>query len=247
MFPMAFLISLKFINKGGIFMEGFSISKVYISSGCKTVDINPLPENYCSFDCVFCPLGRTVVKSEDKFYFKETEEFINRLKDVINENEVECVFINPDGEGLANAELIDIIRIIKEKNVKVKFLSNGYILNKEEYRETLSLCDEIIGELAVTNERDFHKLLRPLDGYFLEEYVNNMAGFKKWFKGKFILDITIIKNYSDSDESIELFREMIKKISPDEVFFETPDEDRFKGAFQVSEERLKEIKKVLWD
>jgi wyosine [tRNA(Phe)-imidazoG37] synthetase (radical SAM superfamily) len=228
-------------------MEGFSISKVYMNSGCKTIDINPLPEDYCSFDCVFCPLGRTVVKSEDKFYFKETEEFISKLKGVINENEVECVFVNPDGEGLANAELIDVIRSIKEKNIKVKLLSNGYILNKEEYRETLSLCDEIIGELAVTKEKDFYKLLRPLDGYSLEEYVSNMAMFKNWFKGKFVLDITIIKNYSDSDESIEWFREVIKKISPDEVFFETPDEDRLKGAFQVTEERLQEIKKALWD
>ncbi|MDF2883974.1 MAG: hypothetical protein K0R54_4539 [Clostridiaceae bacterium] len=38
---------------------------------------------------------------------------------------------------------------------------------------------------------------------------------------------------------------MIEKISPDEVYFETPDEDRLKGAFQVSEERLKEIQKML--
>jgi wyosine [tRNA(Phe)-imidazoG37] synthetase (radical SAM superfamily) len=105
------------------------------------------------------------------------------------------------------------------------------------------MCDEVIGELAVTNERDFHKLLRPIEGYTLEEYVNNMAEFRKWFSGKFTLDITIIKNYSDSDESVDIFRGMIQKISPDEVYFETPDEDRLKGAFQVSEERLKEIER----
>lgn len=222
-------------------MEGFSISNLYVENGCNVIDINPLPEDYCSFDCVFCPLGRTAVKTDQMFFFKETKEFINRLEEILHNSKVDIVFINPDGEGLANGELIDIIRLIKEKNIKVRLLSNGYIFNRKEFRETLLMCDEVIGELAVTNERDFHKLLRPIEGYTLEEYVNNMAEFRKWFSGKFILDITILKNYSDSHESVNIFREMIEKISPDQVYFETPDEERLKGAFQVSGERLKEI------
>lgn len=225
-------------------MEGFSISNVYVENGCNVIDINPLPEDYCSFDCVFCPLGRTAVKTDKMFFFKETEEFINRLREVLNNNKVDIVFINPDGEALANEELIDVIRVIKKRNIKVRLLSNGYIFNRKEFREALSMCDEVIGELAVTNESDFHKLLRPIEGYTLEQYVNNMAEFRKWFSGKFILDITIIKNYSDSDESVEILREMIQKISPDEVYFETPDEERLKGAFQVSEERLKDIERL---
>lgn len=224
-------------------MEGFSIRNVYDDNGYGTIDINPLPKDYCSFDCVFCPLGRTAVKTDKMFFFKETKEFINRLREVLHNNKVDIVFINPDGEGLANGELIDIIRLIKERNIKVRLLSNGYIFNRKEFREALSMCDEAVGELAVTNERDFHKLLRPIEEYTLEEYVNNMAEFRKWFSGKFTLDITIIKNYSDSDESVEIFREMIKKISPDQVYFETPDENRLKGVFQVSEERLKEIER----
>ncbi|MDF2885408.1 MAG: radical protein [Clostridiaceae bacterium] len=187
-------------------MEGFSISNVYVDNGYGTIDINPLPEDYCSFDCVFCPLGRTAVKTDKMFFFKETKEFINRLREVLHNNKVDIVFINPDGEGLANGELIDVIRLIKERNIKVRLLSNGYIFNRKEFRKALSMCDEVIGELAVTNERDFHKLLRPIEGYTLEEYVNNMAEFRKWFSGKFTLDITIIKNYSDSDESVDIFR-----------------------------------------
>jgi wyosine [tRNA(Phe)-imidazoG37] synthetase (radical SAM superfamily) len=89
-------------------MEGFSISNVYVENGCNVIDINPLPEDYCSFDCVFCPLGRTAVKTDKMFFFKETKEFINRLREVLHNNKVDIVFINPDGE------LIDVIRLIKK-------------------------------------------------------------------------------------------------------------------------------------
>lgn len=227
-------------------MEAFSIGKVYKDkNGCKAVNINPLPKGFCSFDCVFCPLGRTDIKTEEKFFFDETKDFINKLSNFLDSNDVEIVFINPDGESMANEELIDIIKLIKDKGRKVKLLSNGYLLNKEENKQVLELCDEVIGELAVTNEKYFQKLQRPLEGYTLEKYIDNVANFKKWFKGKFILDITIIKNYSDTEEAINLFKEIIKKISPDEVFLETPDEDKFKGAFEVNNERLNEIRKKL--
>ncbi len=227
-------------------MEKYSIGKIYTDvKGMKTIDINPMPENYCSFDCVFCPLGRTIVKTEKTFYFNETREFINRLSTFLELNYVDTVFINPDGEALANGELLNIVKVIKNKNKRVKLLTNGYILNREEYKEVLKSCDVVIGELAVTKEEDFQKLIRPLDGYTLKEYVYNMANFKKWFEGKFILDITIIRNYSDNNEAIEGFKEMIKNIKPDEIFLETPDEKRLKGAFKVSEERLEEMKKAL--
>lgn len=225
-------------------MDCFSISNIYEKNGLKTVDINPLPVNYCSFDCVFCPLGRTAVKTDKPVYFKETKGFLIKLVNFLKDNRLDLVFINSNGEGLANSEIRDIINVIKDKNIKVKLLSNGYILNNSEYRDIIEMCDEVIGELSLTNEKDFQTLHRPLEGYTLNQYVTNLAEFRKWYKGKFILNISIIKNYSDSNESLEIFKKMIEKISPDEVFFETPDNDRFKGAFQVSKERMAEIERI---
>lgn len=227
-------------------MEGFSIGKVYEDEfGVKTVDINPLPANYCSFDCVFCPLGRTVVKTDKSFKFKETEEFKKTLEEFLNKENVDMVFINPDGESLANKELIDIVNIIKAKGKKVRLLSNGYIFNNEEYREVLEQCDEVIGELSVVEEEDFKKLLRPLKEYSLSDYIHNMCNFRAWFKGKFILDVTILKNYSNGEEQVKKLNNMIKKIKPDEVFFGTPDGGKLGEAFGVSLERLEEIKNTI--
>lgn len=231
-------------------MDAFSISNIYEDENSRrVVDINPLSGNYCSFDCVFCPLGRTKVKTEDSFFFEETEGFIERLDNTLKGNDIDVVFINPNGESLANRDLIKVIEVIKNHGVKVRLLSNGYILNKEEYKETLSMCDEVIGELAVVEEEDFQRIQRPIEGYTLDKYVNNMASFKKWYKEKFIIDITILKGYSDSDEAVEKLKKYILRINPDEVSAGMTSNEKVWNTLGVSQERLRiinnELKAVL--
>ncbi|MBN2897828.1 MAG: radical SAM protein [Clostridia bacterium] len=227
-------------------MEAFSISKVYVDDyGQVTVDINPLPSNYCSFDCVFCPLGRTAIQTDEAYSFVETEDFMEKLDGVLKSHHLDWVFINPNGESLANAQLIEIIKRIKSYGVKVRLLSNGYLFNKKAYRASLNLCDEVIGELAVTNEGHFQKIQRPLKGYSYKDYVENIACFKQQYHGKFLLDITVLKDYSDSVESVESFKAIIERIRPNGLIVQTPTVEKFKRTFGVEKEKLDEIRRVL--
>ena len=227
-------------------MKPFSISSVYLGvKGTRCIDINPLPENYCSFDCVFCPLGRTKVKTDESFNFEKTKGFLAELEEVLKKEKVEYVFINPDGEALANEEILGVIRLIKANNAIVKLLCNGYLMTREEYRGILNECDEVVGELAVTTEEKFQKVQRPLEGYTLKKYISNMEDFKKQYPGRFILDITLLKNISDSDEDVERFERYIEMINPHELFIETPSGSS-KKSLRVSEERINEISRRLF-
>lgn len=203
-------------------MKPFSISEIYVNKdNLKSIDINPLPQKYCSFDCVFCELGRTDVITEDIFSFKENIEFINRLNKFVIDNNIEYVFINPNGEALANKELLNIIKLLKEKNIKIKLLGNGYIFSNLKYREILDNCDEVIGELCVTENEDFKIFLRPIKGYTIEEYIKNLKEFRDFYKGKFILDITLVNKCCKREDFFEKMDSFIKELNPDEVFFET--------------------------
>lgn len=225
-------------------MESFSISKVYKDKhGISTIDISPLSHKCCSFDCVFCPLGKTILKTDNISPFEDTKKFIHRLELTLDSNLIQAVFINPNGEAMANGELLDIVELIRIKGKYIRILTNGYILNNPENREVLELCQAVIGELFVTKEEDFQKLCRPIIGYTLDNHIKNMIEFKKWFKGKFTLDITLIKNYSDSDASVDKLREIVDMIKPDEVNLETPDKDKFKGAFTVDDDKLNHIRR----
>lgn len=135
--------------------------------------------------------------------------------------------------------------MIKKYNIKAKIISNGYLFNTNENKHILNQFDQVIGELAVTNEAYFQKLQRPLEGYTLEEYILNMESFNNQYDGEFLLDITILKKYSDSDENIKKFKEFIKRIKPDGIIVQTPDEGKLKNAFGIDGDRLEEIENEL--
>ena len=47
-------------------MSFFTYKDVYFEEGVKVLEVNLLPEKYCNFDCIFCPIGRSQNKIDEK-------------------------------------------------------------------------------------------------------------------------------------------------------------------------------------
>lgn len=139
--------------------------QIYNDNGKTILKINILQQKICTYDCIFCPVGRGL-KSDEVHNFNDTNDIIKELENIINTNSIDLVFINSKGEALLHSGIKEIILFIKSKNLKVKLLSNGYILYK--YKEIANLCDEVIGEIKAINEADFQKLQRPIENYTIE-------------------------------------------------------------------------------
>lgn len=226
-------------------MNNFTYKNVYIEEGKKVLEVNILPEKHCNFDCIFCPIGRSKNKVDTQKSFDEIDISLAELNKKIDEIKAELVFINSKGEAFINDKILDIIDFIKNKGVSVRLLSNGYLLGREEFIKIANKCDEIVGEIKVITEDDFQKVQRPIDGYTLEKYINNMISFNKQYKGRFIFDVTIIKGYNDDEESVEKLKEVIKQISPDKIIVARMDDDIFKKKLGISDEKFKEISQEL--
>lgn len=226
-------------------MSSFNYKDIYIEDGKRVLEVNILPEKHCNFDCIFCPIGRSYNKVDTPQSFDEIDNSLNELENMIENNKVELVYINSKGEALVNNKIGDIIDLIKSKGVPVRLLSNGYLLGRDEYIQIANKCDEVIGEIKTISEEDFQKVQRPIEGYTLEEYISNMVLFNRQYKGKFILEVTIIKGYNDSDESIDKIKNIIDKLSPDNVIIERMNDEKFKNKLGISDERLDEISKAL--
>ena len=226
-------------------MNNFTYKDVYIEEGKKVLEVNILPEKHCNFDCIFCPIGRSKNKVDTQKSFDEIDISLAELNKKIDETKAELVFMNSKGEAFINDKILDIIDFIKNKGVSVRLLSNGYLLGREEFIKIANKCDEIVGEIKVITEEDFQKIQRPIDGYTLEKYINNMISFNKQYKGRFIFEVTIIKGYNDDEESVEKLKEVIKQISPDKIIVARMDDDIFKKKLGISDEKFREISQEL--
>lgn len=226
-------------------MENFSYKDIYIEDGKKVLEMNVLPEKHCNFDCIFCPIGRSINKVDTQRSFDDIDAPLTELGNIIDSTNADIVFINSMGEALVNDKIDRIIEFIKSKGVPVRLLSNGYLLGRDEYIDIANKCEEVIGEIKVVTENDFQKVQRPIEGYTLKEYISNMALFNKQYRGKFIFEITIIKGYNDDDESIEKLKNIIDEISPDKILLVRMDDEVFKKKLGVSDEKFEEISDIL--
>lgn len=226
-------------------MGGFSYKDIYIEDGRRVLEVNILPEKYCNFDCIFCPIGRSQNKVDTQKSFDEMDSSLKELESMIENTKAELIFINSKGEALVNDKIGDIIDFIKGKELPVRLLSNGYLLGREEYIEIANKCDEVVGEIKVIREEDFQKIQRPIEGYTLVEYISNMVSFNKQYKGKFTFEITIIKGYNDDEESIQKIKNIIKEISPNKIIIARIEDERFKKKLGITNERFEEISNVL--
>ncbi|MCT8975275.1 radical SAM protein [Clostridium sp. CX1] len=226
-------------------MGGFSYKDIYIENERRVLEVNILPEKYCNFDCIFCPIGRSENKVDIQKSFDEMDSSLKELESMIENTKAELIFVNSKGEAFVNDKVIDVIKLIKGKGLPVRLLSNGYLLGKDQYIKIANMCDEVIGEIKTITEEDFQKIQRPIEGYTLEEYISNMVSFNKQYKGKFIFEITIIKGYNDDEESIQRLKNVIKEISPDKIIIARMDDEKFKKKLGISDERFEEISKVL--
>lgn len=226
-------------------MSGFSYKDIYIEDGKRVLEVNVLPEKHCNFDCIFCPIGRSQNKVDNQKSFYNVDSSLIELEKKIENTKAELVFINSMGEALVNDKISEIIDVVKDKNIPVRLLSNGYLLGRDEYIKIANKCDEIIGEIKVITEEDFQKVQRPIEGYTLSEYISNMSAFNKQYKGIFIFEITIIKGYNDDETSIQKIKNIIKEISPDKIIVARMEDEKFKNKLGITDERFEEISKKL--
>jgi wyosine [tRNA(Phe)-imidazoG37] synthetase (radical SAM superfamily) len=226
-------------------MRNFTYKNIYIEDGKKVLEVNVLPEKYCNFDCIFCPIGRSPKKVDTQMTFDEFQESMQDLENMIERTKAELIFINSKGEAFVHDRIAEIISFIKSKGLPVKLLTNGYLLGDATYREIANMCDEVIGEIKVITEEDFQKVQRPIDGYTLEEYISNMVSFNKQYTGKFIFEITIVKGYNDDEASVQKLKEVIKSLSPSKVIVVRMEDEPFKKKLGISDERYAEITQAL--
>lgn len=226
-------------------MGGFSYKEIYMEHGKRVLEVNILPEKYFNFDCIFCPIGRSYNKVDTQQSFDEMDNSLKELEGMIKNHKAELVYINSKGEALVNSRINDIIEIIKSKGVPVRLLSNGYLLGRDLYIRIANECDEVIGEIKAVTEEDFKKIQRPIEGYTLKEYISNMISFNKQYEGKFILEVTIIKGYNDTEESINKIKDIINELSPDKIIVERMNDERFKKKLGISDKRFNEILKEI--
>lgn len=186
----------------------------------KSLGVDPLCQNICSFDCTYCQVGPTLNKTIQKETFVDIDRIKEDLKRISPGISADVVTISGYGEPTLAKNLDEIIETIKEiTDLPIAILTNSSTLTFGKIRRTLMDLDIVVAKLDTHDDSIFKEINQPVKGLNLGNIIKGIKQFRNSFKGRLELQTMFIeknKDYVDELARIAL------EIQPDTVYINTP-------------------------
>jgi len=205
-----------------------------------SLGIDPISQEdkICSFDCIYCQIGKTKVLSCQRQIYVSVDkviEEINKLPPV----EFDYITFAGRGEPTLAKNLGDMIKEVKALNVaKTAVLTNSSLMYMEDLRKELLLADFVILKLDAGSQKMLEKINQPVKEISFNMILDGIKRFKSEYKGKLALQVMFMQENKDDAENIA---KIAREISPDEVQINTP--LRSCAVKSLTKDQLQEIKK----
>ena len=194
-------------------------------------------QKICSFDCVYCQLGRTKTKTLERKSHVDVQQMKKELTDAEKSN-IDAITFSGTGEPTLNSDIGEMISFAKGFGKPVVVLTNSSLLSDSEVRSALCRADVVAAKLDAPDEEIFKRVSRPLEGLRFQTVVEGIRRFRREFKGKLALQMMFIDLNKDyAKEMADIARGM----KPDEVQLDTP--LRRSDVPPLSEEEMGKIEK----
>jgi len=182
------------------------------------IDLLSTEGKTCSFDCIYCQLGRTIHPLAERREFVSLNRLISELE-TLGDIEADFATFSGVGEPTLASNLGQAILIVKSLlHLPVAVLTNSALMPREDVRRDLAGADVVVAKLDASEEELFRKINRPFGDYSIEEIVQGIKLFRENYQGKLALQMMLI------DANKRYYREMAeiaKSLSPDEVQLNT--------------------------
>ncbi len=177
-------------------------------------------DSICSFECVYCQLGKINRVTTERGVFVETKKVISDLERS-DWKKSDVITVSGSGEPTLAANLGEVISEIKRITGKpIVVLTNSTLLHDAGVRKEIALADRVFCKLDAWSEDVLRRVDRPAEGVSLDSIVNGIAALREEFKGFLALQTMILR--LPTDKEIGVFSSIIKKMGPDEVQLNLP-------------------------
>jgi len=188
----------------------------------------------CSFDCVYCQLGRTINPTAKRKVFVKPDDFVKELILVkklliesvsekgLDEKNLPIDYVTFSGlaEPTLAENLSELVKLIRQHMAKpIAILTNSSLMLKEEILRDLSLFDVVVAKIDAPNESLFTKINRPFLNYGIEKIIEQIKNFSKNYNGRLELQMMFI---DDNKHFAKEMADIAREIGPYRVQLNTP-------------------------
>jgi len=197
------------------------------------IDVVVSPKT-CSFDCIYCQLGRTInklAKPSPNLCIDE-EDVLRDLEDYslrVDLKSIDVVTFSGCGEPTLNPNLKTIARAVKKElsDYPIVILTNSSTLGEASVRDALQEFDIVCVKLDAASNTLFKRINRPAEGVpSINEVISGIKNFKENFSGELMVQSMFLRTsygFSNmSEEELNKLIEAIAQVDPSVVQLCTP-------------------------
>lgn len=173
----------------------------------------------CSFDCIYCQLGKTGVETVKRRLYVPTDKVIEEIKR-LSDIHPDYITFSGRGEPTLAINLGKTIKAIKKlRQEPIAVLTNSSLLYRKDVRRELLLADLVIAKLDVSSQELLEKINQPASKIRLSTILDGLKQFRKEYRGKLALQIMFTENNREIAKDIA---RLAKDLHPDQIQLCTP-------------------------
>ena len=129
----------------------------------RSLGVDLVPYKVCTFDCIYCQLGRTAATTVKRMPYVKAEAVLADISACLESGaSPDYITLAGSGEPTLNSRIGDLIPAIKKlTTIPVALLTNGTTLVRPEVREALWELDLVVPSLDAGTEKIYRLINRP--------------------------------------------------------------------------------------
>lgn len=182
-----------------------------------------VPFKTCTYDCVYCQLGRTTNHTSLRREYVPSGEVLQELENSLQLGPPpNYITLAGSGEPTLFRPLDTLLTGIKQITaVPVLVLTNGSLLWDPQVRAELAQADVIMPSLDAGTDELFQIINRPHADVTFERLVEGLVAFRQGFSGAYWLEIMLVAGLTDQPEAVAALAAVARRIDPDRLYLNT--------------------------
>jgi wyosine [tRNA(Phe)-imidazoG37] synthetase (radical SAM superfamily) len=215
-----------------------------------SLGIDPIPRLTCTFDCIYCQLGRKRYKvrgpQEVKEPFPSPQEIAEEVRVALEEHaHIDYVTFSGSGEPTLNPRLAEAVESLRKiTDIPLALITNSSLLTREEVLDAAALFDLVLPSLDAGDLKTFLRINRPAPGFTIDEIASAIERLAR--RVPIWLEVMLVKGEGKrtniGEGSIGHLIDKIRGIRPHEVNLNTCVRPPEEPVDPVPEETLLKIR-----
>lgn len=193
-----------------------------------SLGVNNIPYKICSYNCVYCQVGRTLhmqvkrtLYSNPSEVFDEVKKKVERIRET--QQNVDYISIVPDGEPTLDSSLGELIERLKELGLPVAVITNSSLTWDKSVQEDLKKADWVSVKIDAVSPNTWKQINRPHASLSLDEILQGMQEFAGSYTGTLCTETMLVKELNDNPEELTAIANFVKsRIRPYKAYIGVP-------------------------